>query len=314
MWQYVNELAGVALCGGSAHDVLSQLWERRASHAAGKWSGAALRFELRRIRRWERSALSRLDFVVPHNTKDGALHAQLNPSVKRFVIHPWVSIRVSNETGASNSLRLPRSVVFWGALDRAENIDAVGLAVREIVPRVREAIPDFKFYVAGSRSEAVSSITDGVPNVMRVGFVDDIAGFLSGMQVGLLPLRQGAGVKIKTLECMAAGVAVVTTPVGAEGIAAKPGVHFLIGESSDELANSTIRLLRAAEDAQGMGERARAWFASEYDFERPLHALESYLATNTQAHKPRCELMPHGGARILPEQSAREYVAPKTIE
>jgi len=39
MWRYVNELAGVALCGGSAHDVLSQLWERRASHAAGKWSG-----------------------------------------------------------------------------------------------------------------------------------------------------------------------------------------------------------------------------------------------------------------------------------
>jgi glycosyltransferase involved in cell wall biosynthesis len=108
---------------------------------------------------------------------------------------------------------------------------------------VRERVPDFKFYVAGSRSEEVASITDGVPNVTRTGFVDDIGGFLSEMQVALLPIRQGAGVKVKTLECMAAGVAVVTTAVGAEGIPATHGVHFLIGETQEDLAKLTIQLL-----------------------------------------------------------------------
>jgi glycosyltransferase involved in cell wall biosynthesis len=316
MWQYAGDVKRVALRGGSAHDVLSQLWDRRASQAVTMWSRPALRFEAERVRRWERNVLSQLDFVVPHNAKDGALLGALNPMVQQFVIHPWVSVRSPsvaspNETPASNMLRKPYSAVFWGALDRNENADAIAFAVRDILPLVRQVVPEFNFFVAGSHSEAVAPITDGVPNVIRTGFVDDIGGFLAGVQVGLLPIRQGAGIKIKTLECMAAGVAVVTTPVGAEGIAASHGVHFLIGETAQELASYAARLLRRPEEARQMGERARDWFASEYDFDRPLQALESYLVTNTQAPNPRCELMPHGGARILPAQSNRGYVAPK---
>jgi polysaccharide biosynthesis protein PslH len=273
---------------GSAHDVLSQLWDRRASHTVATWLGPALRFEAKRIRRWERTALSRLDYVVPLSTKDGALLAELDPGVQRFVIQPWVSMRTPNKPVTSTAFRLPLSIAFWGALDRKENADAVAIAVREILPCVRKAVPDFQFFVAGSHSEAVAAITDGVPNVTRTGFVEDIGDFLAGIRVALLPLRQGAGIKIKTLECMAAGVAVVTTPVGAEGIAANPGVHFLIGESPEDLAKNTIRLLRTPEDAQEMGERARAWFVSEYDFERPLQALEAHLVANVRTREACC--------------------------
>jgi glycosyltransferase involved in cell wall biosynthesis len=126
-----------------------------------------------------------------------------------------------------------------------------------------------------------------VPNVVRTGFVDDIGGFLSGMQIALLPIRQGAGVKVKTLECMAAGVAVVTTPVGAEGINAVHGVHFLIGETPQELAKYVIQLLRNPEDARQMGECARAWFESEYDFGRPMTVLETFLAENARSTAKR---------------------------
>src|SRR3984957_2977209 len=64
MWRYTNYLADVPLRGGVAHDVLSQLWERRASRAARGVSSWALRFESKRIREWERQALSKLDFVA----------------------------------------------------------------------------------------------------------------------------------------------------------------------------------------------------------------------------------------------------------
>lgn len=314
MWQYARNVRPAPLIGGSAHDVLIQLWDRRASQAAATWLRPAVCFEAKRIRRWERTALSQLDYVFTENAKDSALLAELDPNVPRFVIYPWVSIRVSSDSVATNTSRLPRSIVFWGALDRKENADAVAIAVREILPRVRKVVPDFQFFVAGSHSEAVAAITDGAPNVTRTGFVEDIGDFLRGIQVALLPLRQGAGIKIKTLECMAAGVAVVTTPVGAEGIAANPGVHFLIGESPEDLANSTIRLLRAPEDAREMGARARAWFASEYDFERRLQVLESYLVTNTQTRKACCALPPHEASLILPKQLGQEYIAPKSIK
>src|SRR5262245_26562678 len=290
MWQYADYLADVPLRGGIVHDVLSQLWERRVSRAAGGVSSKAVQFESKRIREWEKQALSRLDFVVSLSAKDDALLLQTEPNVRRLVIQPWVACP-ANLGSSAESARKPKSIVFWGALSRRENIDAVALAVREIVPRVRETVPDFKFHVAGSCSERVASITDGVRNVTRTGFVDDIIGFLSEMQVALLPLRQGAGVKIKSLECIAAGVAVVTTPVGAEGIAATPGVHFLIGETSEELAQLTLQLLLRPDDARKMGERARAWFVSEYDFGRPMAALESFLLANAKGvieHEANC--------------------------
>jgi glycosyltransferase involved in cell wall biosynthesis len=312
MWQYTNDLADVPLRGGIAHDVLSQLWDRRASRATRGVSSWVLRFESKRIREWERQALSKLDFVVSLSTKDDALLAQLEPEIKRLVIQPWVACPANVDPGLE-SARKPNSVVFWGALNRGENIDAVAFAVREIVPRVREALPDFKFYVAGSRSEAIGSITDSAPNVIRTGFVDNIGGFLADMRVALLPMRQGAGVKVKTLECMAAGVAVVTTPVGAEGIAAAHGVHFLVGETAEELASYTVRLLRKPEDAREMGERARAWFASEYDFGRPMAVLESFLVANAR-RIAKSEFSGSCTTGVCQDQRNGQYAAAKTIE
>src|SRR5438270_2819960 len=91
MWQYSNDLANVPARGGIAHDVLSQLWERRLSQAAPGVSKWALRFESKRIRAWERQALCKLDFVVSLSAKDDALLVQMEPKTKRHVIQPWVA-------------------------------------------------------------------------------------------------------------------------------------------------------------------------------------------------------------------------------
>jgi glycosyltransferase involved in cell wall biosynthesis len=282
MWQYANHLVGAPLCVGLLHDVLTQLWERRADGAHNALSAMILGVEAKRIRWWEQKALSHLDQVIAQCEKDRVLLGELNPRLKHFVIQQWVSVPARSSASETGTIREANSVVFWGALDRSENADAVAYALREIFPRVREAVPNAKLYIAGNRSETVASITDGAPQVIRTGFVANIEEFLSRMQVALLPLRQGAGIKVKTLECMAAGVAVVTTPVGAEGIAAAHGVHLLIGETAEELASHTVRLLHRPEEARQMGERARDWFASVYDFDRPMAVLESLLVANTR--------------------------------
>lgn len=287
MWQYANDLVGTPLCAGLLHDVLTQLWERRVEGAPDPLSTMILSMEAKRVQWWEQKVLSQLDLVIPQSEKDGALLDRLNPRLKRFVIQQWVSVPARSSPSEAVTIREANSIVFWGALDRSANTDAVAYALREIFSRVREAVPSAKFYVAGNNSESVASITDGAPHVIRTGFVPDISTFLSSMQVALLPLRQGAGIKVKTLECMAAGVAVVTTPIGAEGIAAAHGVHLLIGETAQELASYVVRLLRKPEEARQMGERARDWFASEYDFDRPMAVLESLLVANTRSTTKR---------------------------
>jgi glycosyltransferase involved in cell wall biosynthesis len=313
MWQYANQIVDIPLCAGLAHDVLTQLWERRVKGAGNGLARILLRKEAKRMRTWEQRALSQLGVVVAQSDKDSALLGQLNPNTPRFVIQPWVSISARSSASEAAGIREPNSVVFWGALDRIENSDAVAYALREIFPRVHEAVPSAKFYVAGNNSEAVATMTDGAPQVIRTGFVRNIGAFLSRMQVALLPLRMGAGIKAKTIECMAAGVAVVTTPIGAEGIAAAHGVHLLIGETAEELVSCVVRLLLRPEEACQMGERARDWFASEYDFDRHMGVFESLLVAKTLEIAKRESPGPCATG-VCQDQLNGQYAATKSFE
>jgi polysaccharide biosynthesis protein PslH len=282
MWQYAGQFSDMPSCVGSAHDCLTQAWERRLARAPDATFSRLFKIETKRTRNWERDALGNLAFVIVQSEKDSTLLGQLNPNTQRFVIHPWVSIGQESSSSVAGRPRKPDSIVFWGALDRAENRDAVAYIVRDILPRVREQVPNATLYVAGSHSESIVSVVQGIPQVVLTGFIDNIREFLSGMQVALLPLRLGAGIKVKTLECMAAGLPVVTTSVGAEGIGADQGVHYWVEQDPNKLAERTVQLLRAPEAGLRMGELAQEFFFSQFDFYRPLDALEAWIA---QGHK-----------------------------
>jgi len=277
MWQYRDVLDSVGLAVGSAHDVVSQLWSRRAANAGHPvWRWLSKR-EYKRVESWERSALRKLDFVSPHCEKDGRLLCALDPAVPQCPIQPWHT--AAPDTNPIATTRAPLSVVFWGAMNRSENVDAVRFAITEIIPRIRAQVPEFRFVVAGSHSDSVNDLRGSqTSNVVVTGYVDDIHGLLSRMQVALLPLRLGAGIKIKTLECMAAGVAVVTTPIGIEGIGGMHGKDYLLGESPDELASHVVRLLNSPAECEAFGESARKLVRSEHQFAASMEKFCSFLA------------------------------------
>jgi glycosyltransferase involved in cell wall biosynthesis len=275
MWQYRGMLDSGGLVVGSAHDVVSQLWSRRAANAGHPvWRWLSKR-EYKRVENWERSALRKLDFVSPHCEKDGRLLCALDASVLQCPIQPWHT--PAPDTNLTT--REPLSVVFWGAMNRSENVDAVRFAITEIIPRIRAQVPEFMFVVAGSHSDTVNELRGlQTSKVVVTGYVEDIHGLLSRMQVALLPLRLGAGIKIKTLECMAAGVAVVTTPIGIEGIGGLHGKDYLIGESPDALASHVVRLLNSPAECEALGESARKLVRSEHQFAGSMEKFCSFLA------------------------------------
>ena len=164
-----------------------------------------------------------------------------------------------------------------GAFDRGENRDALKYCIQEILPLVRRENPTFKFYVAGSGCERVRRLTRGFDDIVVAGFVENLPLFLSKMEIALLPLRRGAGVKVKMLECMAAGLSVVTTAVGAEGIGGKHGLHYLLGDTPKELACHTVRLLKDQGLAEALGDKARELLVKECDFEGALENMWSIV-------------------------------------
>jgi O-antigen biosynthesis protein len=136
-------------------------------------------------------------------------------------------------------------VFFGGFLAGAggPNEDAVVRLVDDILPRLREAEPGLELAVVGANPTPRVRELQG-PHVDVVGFVPDPIQRLSRARVHVHPLRFGAGIKLKLIDTMAAGLPFVTTPTGAEGLGLGDLEDVLVGESDDELTRLALELYR----------------------------------------------------------------------
>jgi glycosyltransferase involved in cell wall biosynthesis len=159
--------------------------------------------------------------------------------------------------------RHPRRIGFVGSFEHAPNVEAVRHFLAHILPRIRLQLPGVEFVVAGSSPPAKLTAAAG-PGVSFAGFVDDLAGFLRGCGAVAIPLQSGGGIKIKTLEALAAGAAVVSTAIGAEGTGARNGEHLLIRDTPDEFASAVLAVLRDTELASRLGAAGRALVAERF--------------------------------------------------
>lgn len=276
MLQYIEDVPSGVVTFASLHDVLTQGWERRVAHAKNPLQRLVLEIERRRVMRWEQHAFASVDVVFPHNEKDGRLvenMSQLRSSP--MTIQPWVDACVLEKSGKRNPKK--NSLLFWGAMDRAENIDAARWIANEILPRIREQVPTAHLYIAGSKSDSLDQVFSRRQDISLLGFIDDIEEMMGSMEIALLPLRLGAGIKVKTLECMAAAMPVVTTNVGAEGIDARDGKDFLVANDAENIANKVILLLRDRANAQKMGESGRIFIEEMYDFDEKIEAVRERM-------------------------------------
>jgi polysaccharide biosynthesis protein PslH len=286
MLHYVRNMPETVVTVASLHDILTQGWERRAAHEKNALWRVALNAEKRRTMRWEQRAFVSTDIIFPLSYKDRRLienMVQLTGSL--MVIQPWIDSAVLNKSGKRNPKK--DSLLFWGAMDRVENVDAARWIADVIMPRIREQVPTAHLYIAGNKSDSLDQIFSRREDISLLGFIDDIEEMMGSMEIALLPLRLGAGIKVKTLECMAAAMPVVTTDVGAEGIDARNGKDFLVANDAESLANKVILLLRDKANAQKMGESGRIFIEETYDFDEKIEAVRKrMLQLTTQKRSP----------------------------
>ncbi len=187
-------------------------------------------------------------------------------------------------------------VLFVGSFGHTPNRDAIGWLFSEIWPRIRAERPDARLQVVGAHAPPEILAADGRDGIEVVGTVPDTAAYYRDARVLLAPVRAGSGTRLKILEAFASGVPVVTTRLGAEGIAAQDGEHLLTAESAPELAAATCRVLADDFLARRLGESARALAERRYDWRRSAEKLMSswneLLRTGSadEAHSTRTEL------------------------
>jgi glycosyltransferase involved in cell wall biosynthesis len=196
------------------------------------------------------------------------------PDARRLTqIAQTENIRV--ETAGANLLlqelpaRIRRgSLLFIGSLNYPPNDDGACWLVEEIWPKIRRAAPYAHLTIAGvAPSRRLRRLAAGA-DVELPGFLADLQPLLQAADVVLAPLRAGSGMRLKVLEAMAAGKALVTTTLGCEGILLAPGREALVADSAQDFAASVVRILENEQLRNALGGAARSLVRTRFDWDQ----------------------------------------------
>lgn len=247
-----------------AHNVERALLEERASRSANPLAAAFLRLEARRVARLERETWGLAHGVAAIAPEVAAACAA---AVRVPVATVPVGLAVPDAPPPPGD---PTCALHLAAMDWWPNREGLDWFLAEAWPRVRRERPAARLRLAG-RGLADFARGRSWPGVAVEGEVPDAAAFLRSSPVVVVPLLSGSGVRVKVVEAMALGRAVVATPRAAEGLGGvEPGRHLLIGEGAEGLAAA---LLRALDDpALAARTGTEAWRFARESFAAPAVA------------------------------------------
>jgi glycosyltransferase involved in cell wall biosynthesis len=244
------------------HNVYSRL-ALRAGERAAPWTRGWLRYEAHALGRVERRAAQCCDLLFAVSDLEAGhfrnLHARLVKTVPNGVDAAGLATLPIGRSG-------PPVVLFLGTLSWRPNVSAVQFLAREAFPRVRNRIPDAKLLIVGRDPAPEISELQG-PGIDIVGPVPEVRPYLAQASVLAVPLDAGGGTRLKILEAFAAGLPVVSTRVGAEGLMARAGTHFVEAERPG-FANALADLLSSPEKGRGLAEAGRRLAQDQYDWKR----------------------------------------------
>jgi glycosyltransferase involved in cell wall biosynthesis len=166
-------------------------------------------------------------------------------------------------------------VVYFGLLSTAPNVDGVMHFIQDIWPRIVEENPDARCKIIGARPPSSLRALAG-PQVELTGFVSDLRPELAAAAAVVVPLRLGGGTRLKIVEAMAMGKAIVSTTLGAEGIEAVPGRDLLVEDQPAAFADAINRLLAEPDLASRIGQSARRLAVERYSWSGAARALEDF--------------------------------------
>jgi glycosyltransferase involved in cell wall biosynthesis len=157
------------------------------------------------------------------------------------------------------------------------NIEAAVAFTRTVWPGIRERFPEWRLTLAGLDPAPAVLALRGEANVEVTGTVEDVRPYYREAVAAIVPLRTGGGTRLKILEAMAAGVPVISTPLGAEGLAVTPGVDILIAEKDGDWLPFMTALSTQGDLWNRLAEAGRRLVTARYDWEALGQALyETY--------------------------------------
>lgn len=262
MAQYVVPAMDESLRILDMHNVESALLRRYAEKDGSLFKKIYARLTASKLESYERNVAGKFHKILVCSDQDRDL-------LRSTIMNPPVQV-TPNGVDCDYYQPLPmnpasKDMVFVGSMDYHANISGVLYFVRNVLPLIQSQYPGTHFTIVGKNPpEAIRRLAGECVEV--TGMVTDVRPYLARARVVVVPLLVGGGTRLKILEALACGKAIVSTPMGAEGISAKNHEHFYLAATAHEFAQATIQLLQEPTLCQRVGEAAATFVTEHFDW------------------------------------------------
>ena len=243
-----------------------------------RWPAAAYSFvQWMRLKGYEANRCRHADRVVAVSEADKDAILAVAPEVTINVVPNGVDL--NEHTGYSGPLER-YDLVFTGKMDFRPNVDAMLWMAREVWPLIQNHRPEARMAIVGQRPHPRLEPLHEEPGITITGWVPDVRPYIAGATVYVAPLRVGGGTRLKLLQAMAMGAAIVATSLGAEGFPVAHGRELLLADTPEHFAQSILRLLEDQEQRSQMGRSARRFVEATYGWDALVPKLEALYLRN----------------------------------
>jgi len=244
-----------------SHNLEFVLWEKMASGTKNFARRAYLNYLSRKLKQYELSILNQVDGIAAISREDGKHFEKLGVKKPMTIIPFGVS---SSDYESNESIENPETALFHiGAMDWAPNLEGIIWLLEKIWPVIHKKHPALKLYLAG-RSMPDDMMRSNYPNVVFVGEVEDAKAFMHSKSIMIVPLLSGGGIRVKIIEGMACGKAIISTSIGAEGISCEHGHNILIADTPTQWLHTVEDLLKNPGKMQSIGHAAKELVKQHY--------------------------------------------------
>lgn len=248
------------------HNVEHVLWERQSSQETRKFRKLVYNREYHLVRQFEKDLCRNFSKVVCVSKQDADVIRE------RFALNNVYSI----DTGVDIEYFKPqpdktlsKRLVFTGSMDWLPNIDAMLWFVREILPQIRQTIPDVELAIVGrSPTQEITNMGKTDSKVVVTGKVEDVRPWMAQGAIFVVPIRVGGGTRLKIYEAMAMGLPVISTTIGAEGLTYINNENILIADGEEPFANEVVRLIKDQNRCLQIGAAARNYVVENFSWSK----------------------------------------------
>jgi O-antigen biosynthesis protein len=238
------------------HDIYFQSIARGLGSMGGLLDTAKASYEYLRALRYELRVLPKFDRVQVCSPNNGDYLLSFLPRLRGRIDDNRAGIATSRYEFRAGG-REPETMLFLGGVRHPPNQEGLNWFTRKVLPAVLERKPKAKLIIVGAEPPPAHSLPHLPENIELRGFVEDVREPLGRYAVFVCPILSGSGMRVKLLEAFAAGIPVVSTPLGAEGLAGIDGDICSLAADPLEFAQKIVELFDDVEKATGLACRAR---------------------------------------------------------